>query len=97
MTQVYLERKGGTFLVSCTGHATGSPEMCAAISCLIGTLDGWLENSGGCVERRVEPGNVLLRFRGGSDCRTAFEMATTGFFRLQATDSAHISVVFKEI
>ena len=40
MTKVYLERDGNCFLVSCQGHATGSPEMCAAISCLVGTLEG---------------------------------------------------------
>ena len=32
MTKVYLERDGNCFLVSCQGHATGSPEMCGKSS-----------------------------------------------------------------
>lgn len=98
MTKVYLERDGNCFLVSCQGHATGSPEMCAAISCLVGMLEGWLENSGYHVlECRVEPGDVCIRFQGGMICKTAFDVICTGFLRLEATDNVHISVDFVEI
>ena len=43
VTKVYLEKDGGRYLVACQGHATGSVEMCAAISCLVQALDSWLE------------------------------------------------------
>ena len=42
MTHVHLEQKGDRYRVRCIGHATGSPETCAAVSCLIYTLAGWV-------------------------------------------------------
>lgn len=98
MTKVYLEQDGDRYLVSCLGHATGSVEMCAAISCLMGTLEGWLDGHGAEVtERCMEPGRAVLRFTGGDDCKTAFEVLCAGFFRLAATDDTHIQVKFLEI
>jgi hypothetical protein len=72
--------------------------MCAAISCLMGTLEGWLDNADIPVaERRMEPGRAVLRFAGGGDCKTAFEVIAVGFLRLKASDEAHIQVEFSEI
>lgn len=98
MTRVYLEQDGRRFLVSCQGHATGSTEMCAAISCLVQTLDGWLDQEECAVtERKVEPGTAVLRFSGGARCKAVFDLLVTGFFCLAATDQQHISVVFQEV
>ena len=46
MTRVRLTQEPGKrYTLTCEGHATGSPEVCAAISCLAGSLEGWVENS----------------------------------------------------
>lgn len=93
MTRVYLEQDGNRYTVTARDHATGSVEMCAAISTLIYTLEGWLRNSTVLVlDSTVEDGNVRIVFVGGSNCETVFDMVTVGFLRLQATDPKHISV-----
>ena len=93
VTKVYLEKDGGRYLVACQGHATGSVEMCAAISCLVQTLDSWLEQEDAQIlTRQVGPGNAILSFRGGERCRAAFDLMASGFSRLAATDGAHIHV-----
>ena len=93
MTHVYLEQDGNRYPVTAKDHATGSVEMCAAISTLVYTLEGWLRNSTVLVlECTVEDGHVHIVFAGGSNCETVFDMVTVGFLRLQATDPEHVCV-----
>lgn len=93
MTKVYMEQAGNHYTVTCKGHATGSPEMCAAISCLVYTLAGWLSNRTALVlEQKLEPGDICLSFVGGQNCEAVFDMVTIGFLQLQQGDPEHIDV-----
>ena len=85
MTQVYLEQDGQRYTVSCKGHATGSVEACAAVSCLVYTLAGWLRNTSiPVLKEKLEDGKALIQFHGGDAAQTAFDMITVGFLQLQA-------------
>lgn len=90
MTRVYLERDGNACAVDARGHAT-TKEMCAAVSCLLFTLAGWLHNSGAeIVTERLESGSARLAWRGQTD--VAFEMMEIGFLQLRETDPDGITV-----
>lgn len=93
MTQVALTHDGGKYTVSCSGHATGSVEVCAAISCLVYTLAGWLHCSGcNILHEQLEPGDALLQFAADAQSGVAFELICTGFLQLEAQYGAYIRV-----
>lgn len=43
MTSVSLVNNRNSYIIRAIGHATGSTEVCAAVSCLMYTLAGWVE------------------------------------------------------
>jgi uncharacterized protein YsxB (DUF464 family) len=93
MTEVIIRRDGQIFYVSAQGHATGSVEVCAAVSALMYTLDGYLNNAPVRIyEERFEPGDVLLRFEGGVEAETAFNMTAVGLQMLELSFPDHVSV-----
>lgn len=98
MTKVYLEQDGKRYTVSCKGHATGSVEACAAVSCLVYTLAGWLRNSSVLgLEERLNDGDALIRYTGRDAAETAFDMICVGFLQLQAAYPQQIDVVMQVI
>mgnify|MGYP002522054112 FL=1 len=94
MTRVRLTQDPGRhYAVTCEGHATGSPEVCAAISCLVGSLEGWVENSPSADVQHMEirPGFVQIVFTpaAGPDsaplvCQGVYDLLQIGFLRLEA-------------
>ncbi len=93
MTRVYLEQDGNRYCVSCKGHATGSVEACAAVSCLVYTLAGWLRNVDTLTtQARLEEGDSLICFYGGAAAETAFDVICVGFLQLQAQYGAFVQV-----
>ena len=46
MTKVRAMRRGDHYAVHARGHATGSPQVCAAISGLLYALAGYARNAG---------------------------------------------------
>lgn len=92
MTQVTLERDGSVFTVRAEGHATGSVEVCAAVSCLLYTLAAWLtahEDIPSTVRLEDADATVVMI---GSACETAFEMLCAGFLSLQKTAPEYVAV-----
>ena len=95
MTNVYLERSGNRHTVMCQGHATGSTEVCAAVSCLVCTLANWLQMSHAEVlEERIKDADALLCFKGAE---TSFDMVCVGFLLLENAHSEYITVNAKNI
>ena len=87
MTQVYAELEGGRCLLALDGHATGSPEMCAAISGIVYALAGYLSNGerDGFAEvyhMELESGRVRIHCRGDDRVTAACEMAIIGLGQL---------------
>lgn len=98
MTRVYLEQDGQRYTVSCKGHATGSVEACAAVSCLVYTLAGWLRNTSVLVlKAELNDGNAQIQYHGGAAAETAFDMICVGFLQLQEQYGDFISVDFRVI
>lgn len=84
MTNCYGEREGGHCLLRLEGHATGKPEVCAAISGLVYSLAGYLSNTETEIYRMdLEPGDVTLHFNGGEREIGAFEMTVIGLRQLE--------------
>lgn len=98
MTKVYLEQDGQRYTVSCRGHATGSVSVCAAVSCLVYTLAGWLRNNSVQVlTEKLEDGDALILYHGGAAAETAFDMICVGFLQLQEQYGEYIAVDFRVI
>ena len=85
MTAITLKKGLGVYSVKCEGHATGSREVCAAISAISMTLRGYLEELG-CKILKDEIGDgyfeVVFKGRGA---KAAYNMAACGY-RLLARD-----------
>lgn len=94
MTEVTLYC-GDSYSVRCRGHATGSPEVCAAISCLMFTAAGWLHNTQDAelVYEKLDSGDAYLRWHGG---KWLYDLLKIGFLQLQKTDPEKISVKFSK-
>lgn len=98
MTRVTLLRSGPTYTVRCQGHATGSVEACAAVSCLVYTLAGWLHNMATLtLHEKLESADAEIIFAGGKEAETVFDMICVGFLQLEKEYSAFVSVDFRDI
>ena len=101
MTQVYAEMEGGRCLLTLEGHATGSTEVCAAISCLVYALAGYLANAGrdGFAEvytMDMEDGKVCLHCHGDDRVTAACEVAIIGLRQLEKQYPELVQVDFRE-
>lgn len=100
MTRVYAERDGNRYTICANGHATGSPEVCAAISGLLYALAGYVRNASDgstlAYDERLESGNVQLHFRGGEGAGGAFDMAVIGLKQIEAKYPELVSVEYLE-
>lgn len=100
MTRVYAKRDGNRYTIYANGHATGSPEVCAAISGLLYALAGYVRNASGgstlAYDERLESGNVQLHFRGGEGAGGAFDMAVIGLKQIEAKYPELVSVEYLE-
>lgn len=84
MTRVTLKEDSGRYSVICEGHATGSVEVCAAVSTLVYTLLGYLKNADGVAVENAElaDGYADIEFSGGECARVAYELICIGFLQL---------------
>lgn len=85
MTRVYIETDGKRHILSARGHATGSAEVCAAVSGILYALAGYLtlEESAQAHKHRMESADVLLDYSGGVRVESAYAMATVGLLQLR--------------
>lgn len=87
MTRVYAERDGRHCILRAKGHATGSEQVCAAVSGILYALAGYLTNAMReryveVYEYRMDSGDVLLDFNGDEGTTAAFEMAAIGLMQI---------------
>ena len=102
MTQGYAELEGGRCLLALDGHATGSPEMCAAISGIVYALAGYLANAGrdGFAEfyrMELESGKVRIHCHGDDRVTAACEMAIIGLRQLEKAHPDLLQMDLQEI
>ncbi len=97
MTKVMAWSDGqGKYEITAKGHATGSVAGCAYISGILYSLAGYLTATGAgrLEECRMEPGDVVLRFRGGAKAEAAFWMAVIG---LELLEESYPDIVRVEV
>lgn len=94
MTEVYAAGSGDRFLITAYGHATGSPEVCAAVSTLLTALAGYLHNDREIetLECELAPGCGFLEFRGGERARAVYDMTVIGLLQLEKAQPEHLRV-----
>ena len=97
MTRVRLQY-GAEMRVEAQGHATGSPSVCAAVSCLLYTLKGWLANTEEALVRedRMADGDVCFAWSGGAGSETVMDFLMVGFAGLKETAPECITVEIME-
>nr|DAY01393.1 MAG TPA: YsxB-like protein [Caudoviricetes sp.] len=100
MTTVYAERDGTRYTLFANGHATGRPEVCAAISGILYALGGYIKNAEGgstlAYDQTMESGRVAFHFNGDSAAGGAFDMAVIGLKQIEAKYPDCIRVEYQE-
>ncbi len=98
MTKVTARREGGRYAITAKGHATGSVGGCGYISGVLYALVGYLVNEGEIQVDgwEMEPGDVVLRFRGGERAEAAYGMALMGLKQLEQSHPELIQVTEEE-
>lgn len=101
MTRVYIEQDGDRCILSARGHATGSEQVCAAISGILYALAGYLTNAVReryveIYEYRIKSGDVRLDFNGDGGTTAAFEMAVIGLLQIEQGSPGYVSVKIRE-
>lgn len=99
MTQIYAELEGGRCLLAVDGHATGSAEVCAAISGLVYALAGYAANaeSEGRAEiftEELESGKVRLHLHGDDRTVGACEAILIGLLQIAEQFPEYVQMEF---
>ena len=76
---------GNVMTVQALGHATGSQDCCTAVSTIMYSLAGFLQNDAEATldEVVLNSGDARLVFTGGKEARGALRMAKIGLLQLQ--------------
>ena len=76
----------GVMEVRLTGHAAGSPAVCAALSGLTCALAGYLREDPAAevLEARLVPGEAVFRFTGDAGTAGAFALTAAGLRQIAA-------------
>ncbi len=95
---IFLSRERQYYTVE--GHATGSPEVCAAVSAISYTLAGWLKNSAEHTREDpvIELSSGCAHISAGGDDKTyeVFRAAAIGLLQIAATHKNYLMVEIAE-
>ncbi len=86
MTEIILQEGKDLWKIEAKGHATGAPEVCAAISNLMTAVAGWAmcRNDVTVHESRLSSGEAVISFAGDrTACRAIWELAQVDALLLQ--------------
>lgn len=100
MTKVTLTaRRDKSYVLKCTGHASGYPNVCAAISMMTQTLAGWIANGGGegHADIRKNDAYAYINWRCGKHEMDLFDFLCIGFLQLEKSYPEALSVEIKQI
>ncbi len=96
MTRILLTQNGDAYTVRADGHATGSVQVCAAVSTLLYTLAGYLLDNPDItvLEQNLNSGKACICFQGGGEVGEAvFNLITVGFLQLEKAEADFLQVV----
>lgn len=85
MTEVTAKRDGNLCCIEAEGHATGSEQVCAAVSGIMYALAAYAINCKNCeiLRLELEPGHAVVCARGGKIV-PAYRMAALGLGQIAA-------------
>ncbi len=89
MTRATAKKDGDRYKLLIRNHATGSPEVCAAVSGIAFALAGYLENARDVLtelDYTLSEANADFRFSGGKEAETAWNMAVIGLKQIEASN-----------
>lgn len=97
MTNITIQGDGWTYRLTAVGHATGRPEVCAAVSAVVYALGGYLKNleQAGAAELHgfmLESGAAELEADGWDGVQAAFGMAAVGLMQIAAKYPEQVAV-----
>lgn len=98
MTQVQLKEHVSTYEIECKGHATGSVEVCAAVSMLMTAIANWnlVYGSGNTMPAKLEPGYAKVKLRKADQgAKAIWELANVAFHALAESDKNFLKKVQK--
>lgn len=98
MTSVKLHETLTLYVIEAKGHATGSKEVCAAVSMLMTALANWnlCYGSGDKLPSELEPGHAKVRLRKADEgAKAIWELANVAFHALAETDKTFLKKVQK--
>lgn len=82
MTSVSLIHTRDVFSVTAIGHATGSTEVCAAVSCLMYTLAGWIAQNPERGVYDISDACASVALVGSEAAEAIYELSRIGFLQL---------------
>ncbi len=91
MTTVTASMSGGIYRIEAHGHATGSVEVCSAVSAIICTLEAYAKKRCNVLRCKVKSAHVILEFA-GDNAGIAYEMTLEGLLRVQKAEPEYLTV-----
>lgn len=98
MTQVQLKENVSTYEIIAKGHATGSTEVCAAVSMLMTAMANWniMYGSGDLVPSVLDDGYAKVKLRKADPgAKAIWELANVAFHLLAESDKHFLKKVQK--
>lgn len=98
MTQVQLKENVSTYEIIADGHATGSKEVCAAVSMLMTAIANWnlVYGSGDKMPSKLEPGYAKVKLRKADPgSKAIWQLANVAFHALAESDKNFLKKVQK--
>ena len=101
MVKVYAESDGNRYLLSVQDHATGSEQVCAAVSALVYAFAGYVRNAkenrkAMVYNMKLDSGKALIHCHGDRDVGTAFDTVVLGLKQVEAGNGEYIQVEIGE-
>lgn len=98
MTKVQLKETVATYEIIAKGHATGSTEVCAAVSMLMTAMAQWnmLYGSGDILKSELKSGYAKVKLRKADPgSKAIWELANVAFHLLAETEKNFLKKVSK--
>lgn len=94
MTEVSYGRGARRQTLRVTGHATGSPEVCAAVSGIVYSLMGYLANYGGTdCQVEAEDGRAAIAAGRSEALDAAFSTAVIGLSQIALQHPEYVTII----
>lgn len=101
MVKVYAEHDGSRYLLSAQDHATGSEQVCAAVSALVYAFAGYAANAkeqgrAEVYSMRLDSGKALIHCSGDQAVGAAFDTVVLGLMQVALSSPDYLTVEMGE-